>query len=88
MPDLLPNGSAAQKSRILLAAIDSFALASPTWRELVGLAPIVGAFTAGLILEPVHYEHLAAKQGDITIENSLLPLSGSSSLFFCDHGRE
>lgn len=43
---------------------------------LVGLAPIVGAFTAGLILEPVHYGHLAAKQGDVTIEELVAPLIG------------
>jgi Kef-type K+ transport system membrane component KefB len=42
---------------------------------LVGLAPIVGAFTAGLILEPVHYEHLAAKQGEETIKKLIAPLA-------------
>lgn len=42
---------------------------------LAGLAPIVGAFTAGLILEPVHYQHLSAKQNDMTIEELVSPLS-------------
>lgn len=42
---------------------------------LAGLAPIVGAFTAGLILEPVHYQHLAAKSEDRTIEDLIAPLS-------------
>lgn len=40
----------------------------------VGLAPIVGAFTAGLILEPVHYKDLAARHNDITIEELVSPL--------------
>lgn len=42
---------------------------------LAGLAPIVGAFTAGLILEPVHYQHLSAKHNDMTIEELVSPLS-------------
>jgi Kef-type K+ transport system membrane component KefB len=42
---------------------------------LAGLAPIVGSFTAGLILEPVHYQHLSAKHNDITIEELVSPLS-------------
>jgi Na+:H+ antiporter len=41
---------------------------------LAGLAPIVGAFTAGLILEPVHYQQLSAKHNDMTIEELVSPL--------------
>lgn len=40
----------------------------------VGLAPIVGAFTAGLILEPHHYQDLAAKHQHSSIEELLAPL--------------
>lgn len=40
----------------------------------VGLAPIVGAFTAGLILEPIQYQDLAAKQETDSLEELLSPL--------------
>lgn len=42
---------------------------------VVGLAPIVGAFTAGLILEPVHYQELSHKYSDVTIEELIAPLA-------------
>ena len=41
---------------------------------MAGLAPIVGAFTAGLILEPVHYEDLSARHEDVSIEEIISPL--------------
>ncbi len=40
----------------------------------VGLAPIVGAFAAGLVLDEVHYEN-QPNLGDHTIENQLEPLA-------------
>ena len=41
---------------------------------MAGLAPIVGAFTAGLILEPVHYQELSARHDDVSIEELISPL--------------
>jgi Kef-type K+ transport system membrane component KefB len=41
---------------------------------MAGLAPIVGAFTAGLILEPVHYRELSARHEDVSIEELIAPL--------------
>ena len=41
---------------------------------IAGLAPIVGAFTAGLILEPVHYQELSARHEDVSIEELISPL--------------
>lgn len=41
----------------------------------VGLATIVGAFTAGLILEPVHYRDLSLKYQDADIETLIHPLA-------------
>lgn len=41
---------------------------------VVGLAPIVGAFTAGLILEPVHYAELSKRHNGATIEELIAPL--------------
>ena len=41
----------------------------------VGLAPIVGAFTAGLILDEVHYRDLASRQNNATIESLIEPIT-------------
>lgn len=41
---------------------------------MAGLAPIVGAFTAGLILEPVHYRELSARHENVSIEELISPL--------------
>jgi len=43
--------------------------------SLVGLAPIVGSFTAGLILEQVHYRDLATRQNNVTIEELIAPIT-------------
>lgn len=42
--------------------------------SLVGLAPIVGAFAAGLILEPVHFEKLPDHKGNMQMEELIYPL--------------
>lgn len=42
--------------------------------NLVGLAPIVGAFAAGLILEHAHYQDLGTKE-NVELEESLAPLT-------------
>lgn len=41
----------------------------------IDLAPIVGAFAAGLVLDPVHYRDHKEKLGDHTIEELILPLT-------------
>ncbi len=40
-----------------------------------GLASIVGAFTAGLILDPVHYNDLKSKTGESDIEHLIEPIA-------------
>lgn len=42
--------------------------------NFMGLAPIVGAFAAGLILEHAHYEELGRKEG-VQLEEALRPLA-------------
>jgi len=42
--------------------------------NLVGLAPIVGAFAAGLILERAHYQELGRRE-EIELEEALAPLT-------------
>lgn len=59
---------------ILLAASLIICFGFAYLAGIVGLAPIVGAFTAGLILEPVHYEDLAARHNAVTIEELVSPL--------------
>jgi Kef-type K+ transport system membrane component KefB len=55
--------------------------------ELVGLAPIVGAFAAGLVLEGVPFKELL-KEGD-SLENLLMPLSALLvPLFFVHMGTQ
>ncbi|MDD2943404.1 MAG: cation:proton antiporter, partial [bacterium] len=41
----------------------------------IGLAPIVGAFTAGLILDAVHYKELSERNDHATIEHLVAPLT-------------
>lgn len=43
--------------------------------SLVGLAPIIGAFTAGLILDPVDYEELSIRYERKTVEDLIAPLT-------------
>ncbi len=42
---------------------------------LAGLAPIVGAFTAGLILDPIQYQRLKDRTGEAHIEDLIAPIS-------------
>jgi len=41
----------------------------------VGLAPIVGAFAAGLVLEPVHYQNVSPEPREHTVEELLAPVT-------------
>jgi len=43
--------------------------------NLVGLAPIVGAFAAGLVLEDVHYRNFVDR-GEHPLEDLIQPISG------------
>jgi Kef-type K+ transport system membrane component KefB len=40
-----------------------------------GLAPIVGAFAAGLVLEPVHYRQVTGAEGEHQLEDLLAPVT-------------
>lgn len=54
--------------------------------NLVGLAPIVGAFAAGLILEKAHYHNLATKE-KVELEDALRPLTAMLvPIFFVQMG--
>jgi Kef-type K+ transport system membrane component KefB len=52
-----------------------------------GLATIVGAFAAGLILERVHYQELAEKDGEHELEEAIAPLADLLvPIFFVEMG--
>ncbi|REJ87217.1 MAG: cation:proton antiporter [Planctomycetota bacterium] len=54
--------------------------------NFMGLAPIVGAFAAGLILERTHYQELGHRE-DAELEEALLPLTAVLvPIFFVDMG--
>jgi Kef-type K+ transport system membrane component KefB len=56
--------------------------------NFVGLAPIVGAFAAGLILEKTHYRELGQKE-DHTLEEALAPLAAMLvPIFFVQMGTQ
>ena len=60
-PHLFKAATYLRSHGILLAVSLSICFAVAYLAGVAGLAPIVGAFAAGLILEPIHYEELAAK---------------------------
>ncbi len=60
---------------ILLATSLAFCFTLALLASQIGLAPIVGAFAAGLILDELHYEDLRVR-GDHTIEELIHPISG------------
>lgn len=59
---------------VLLAIGLSFCFLLSFLASAVGLAPIVGAFSAGLILEDVHYQELSDKE-EHTLEELVHPIS-------------
>ncbi|HMI94585.1 MAG TPA: cation:proton antiporter, partial [Polyangiales bacterium] len=59
---------------VLLAVALSFCFALAWLAGLIGLAPIVGAFAAGLILEQVHYRDFT-ERGEHQLEEMIQPIS-------------
>ncbi len=66
--------SAMRVSGVMLAISVSMCFALAGLAGLVGLAPIVGAFAAGLILEPRHFERFRVR-GEKPLEEVIHPLS-------------
>jgi Kef-type K+ transport system membrane component KefB len=60
---------------VLLASSLSICFGMSYLAGEAGLAPIVGAFTAGLILDPIHYKDLSSKSDDSTIEHLVEPIA-------------
>lgn len=60
---------------ILLATSLVFCFGLSLLAAIVGLAPIVGAFTAGLILEEIHYKDLSKRNHDASIQELIAPIT-------------
>lgn len=73
-PRLFTLASKLQVRTVLLAVGLGFCFALAWLADLIGLAPIVGAFAAGLILEDVHYQELASRERQ-TLEQLIHPIS-------------
>ena len=63
MPRVLRGAGRLETRGVLLTLAISFCLALAWAAAAVGLAPIVGAFAAGLILDEVHYKPAGGRQG-------------------------
>jgi Kef-type K+ transport system membrane component KefB len=73
-PRLFSLASRLRGSGVLLATALVFCFTLAWLASAIGLAPIVGAYAAGLILEDVHYHELAAKE-DRQLEELIRPIS-------------
>ncbi|HKC81424.1 MAG TPA: cation:proton antiporter [Gemmatimonadaceae bacterium] len=73
-PRLFTFASRLRGRGVLLATALVFCFALAWLASAIGLAPIVGAYAAGLILEDVHYRELAAKE-ERQLEELVRPIS-------------
>ena len=73
-PRLFGFASRLRGSGVLLATALVFCFTLAWLASAIGLAPIVGAYAAGLILEDVHYRDLAAKE-ERQLEDLVRPIS-------------
>ncbi len=73
-PRLYSVASRLQVRGVLLVLSLSFCFVLSWAANAIGLAPIVGAFAAGLILEDVHFKDFVGR-GERTLEHLLRPIS-------------
>jgi len=73
-PKLFHLASKLKARGVLLALGLSFCFLLAWLSSVIGLAPIVGAFAAGLILEDLHYRDFVEK-GEHTLEELIHPIS-------------
>lgn len=75
MPTIFSFASKLKADGLLLAFSLSICFGMSLLASLAGLAPIVGAFTAGLILDPVQYKKVQDRTGEGEIEHLIEPIS-------------
>lgn len=73
-PRLFSFASRLRGRGVLLATALIFCFTLAWLASVIGLAPIVGAYAAGLILEDLHYRELAAKE-EKQLEDLIRPIS-------------
>jgi Kef-type K+ transport system membrane component KefB len=73
-PHLFRLASNLRGSGLLVTTSIAFCFFLSYVAAVIGLAPIVGAFSAGLILDPVHYRGFLDR-GEHTIEESIEPIA-------------
>lgn len=74
-PRLFSLASRLQASGVLVAVGLSFCFVTAWAADLIGLAPIVGAFAAGLVLEHLHYRDFVDR-GEHSLEQLIEPIAG------------
>ena len=74
MPRMLKGAGRLETRGVLLTLAISFCLVLSWAAAKVGLAPIVGAFAAGLILDEVHYKPAGGRQ-ERSLDDLLQPVS-------------
>lgn len=83
---LLKGAALLRGTGLLVAAALVICFVFAWLANLIGLAPIVGAFAAGLILERVHFHELGQRE-DTELEDALAPISAMLvPIFFVDMG--
>jgi Kef-type K+ transport system membrane component KefB len=73
-PRLFSTASLLQGRGVLITVSLSLCFALAWASSFIGLAPIVGAFAAGLILEDVHFKDFAGR-GERSLEDLIRPIS-------------
>jgi Kef-type K+ transport system membrane component KefB len=73
-PRLFALASKLQATGVLLAIGLSFCFVLAWFAGRIGLAPIVGAFAAGLVLEDLHYRDFVDR-GEHTLEQAIEPIA-------------
>jgi Na+:H+ antiporter len=74
VPQLFAWGARLETSGVLLSLSLSFCFIMAWLASLVGLAPVIGAFAAGLVLDNAHYHDFVAR-GERAVEDLLRPLT-------------
>jgi Kef-type K+ transport system membrane component KefB len=81
-PRLFHTASRLRARGVLLALGLAFCFSLCWLADAIGLAPIVGAFAAGLILEDVHYKDFVSR-GELGLETLIAPITSFlAPLFF------
>ena len=73
-PRLFSTASLLQGRGVLVTLSLSFCFVMAYTSSLIGLAPIVGAFAAGLVLEDVHFKDFVSR-GERSLEDLIRPIS-------------